>query len=39
MAEARSVTVLRPHWSFAAGLMVAFLAFGYFCVVQILVAV
>ncbi len=27
--------VLRPHWSFAVGLALAFLVFGYFCIVQI----
>lgn len=27
--------ILRPHWIFAAGLIVAFLVFGYFCVFQI----
>ena len=27
--------VLRPHWIFAVGLIVAFLVFGYFCVFQI----
>ncbi|MFB3904122.1 MAG: Nramp family divalent metal transporter [Acidobacteriota bacterium] len=27
--------VLRPHWVFAAGLLLAFLVFGYFCVFQI----
>lgn len=32
-AEAREV--VRPHWIFAAGLLVAFLVFGYFCVFQI----
>ena len=26
---------LRPHWIFAAGLIIAFLVFGYFCVFQI----
>lgn len=26
--------VLRPNWAFAVGLVVAFLVFGYFCVVQ-----
>ncbi len=32
-AEARDV--VRPHWIFGAGLFVAFLVFGYFCVFQI----
>ncbi len=27
--------ILRPHWIFAAGLLVAFLVFGYFCIFQI----
>lgn len=27
--------ILRPHWIFAAGLIVAFLVFGYFCVFQL----
>jgi hypothetical protein len=27
--------ILRPHWIFAASLIVAFLVFGYFCVFQI----
>jgi Mn2+/Fe2+ NRAMP family transporter len=26
--------ILRPHWIFAAGLIAAFLVFGYFCVFQ-----
>jgi Mn2+/Fe2+ NRAMP family transporter len=26
--------VIRPHWGFGVGLAVAFLVFGYFCVVQ-----
>ncbi|MDZ7292101.1 MAG: Nramp family divalent metal transporter [candidate division KSB1 bacterium] len=26
--------VLRPHWIFAAGLFIAFMVFGYFCLVQ-----
>jgi Mn2+/Fe2+ NRAMP family transporter len=26
--------ILRPHWIFAAGLIIAFLVFGYFCVFQ-----
>lgn len=30
--------VLRPHWSFAVGLLAAFLVFGYFLIVQILSA-
>jgi Mn2+/Fe2+ NRAMP family transporter len=39
LVSADAWRVLRPHWSFAVGLFVAFLAFGYFCVVQILAAV
>jgi hypothetical protein len=31
-SEARAV--LRPHWIFAAGLFIAFIVFGYFCVAQ-----
>jgi hypothetical protein len=27
--------ILRPHWIFAAGLVLAFLVFGYFCIFQI----
>lgn len=27
--------ILKPHWIFAAGLIVAFIVFGYFCVFQI----
>jgi Mn2+/Fe2+ NRAMP family transporter len=30
--EARAV--LRPHWIFAVGLLIAFIVFGYFCMVQ-----
>ena len=26
--------VIRPHWGFGVGLAVAFLVFGYFCVIQ-----
>lgn len=26
--------ILKPHWIFAAGLIIAFLVFGYFCVFQ-----
>jgi Mn2+/Fe2+ NRAMP family transporter len=28
--------ILRPHWIFALGLVIAFLVFGYFCLFQIL---
>ena len=31
--EAREV--LRPHWVLAAGLIIAFLVFGYFCLFQL----
>jgi hypothetical protein len=31
--EAKSI--LKPHWIFAAGLIVAFLVFSYFCIFQI----
>ena len=31
--EAREV--IRPHWIFGLGLLVAFLVFGYFCIFQI----
>lgn len=31
--EARAI--LRPHWIFALGLIIAFLVFGYFCIFQI----
>jgi hypothetical protein len=27
--------ILKPHWIFGLGLLVAFLVFGYFCVFQI----
>jgi Mn2+/Fe2+ NRAMP family transporter len=27
--------ILKPHWIFAAGLIIAFIVFGYFCVFQI----
>ncbi len=27
-------TILKPHWIFAVGLIIAFLVFGYFCVFQ-----
>ncbi|HMB90166.1 MAG TPA: hypothetical protein VKP65_04920, partial [Rhodothermales bacterium] len=27
--------IVRPHWIFAVGLVLAFLVFGYFCVFQI----
>jgi len=31
--EAREI--LRPHWTFAVGLVIAFIVFGYFCLFQI----
>jgi len=31
--EAREI--LRPHWIFAVGLVIAFIVFGYFCIFQI----
>ena len=31
--EAREV--IRPHWIFGVGLLIAFLVFGYFCIFQI----
>jgi hypothetical protein len=31
--EAREV--IRPHWIFGLGLLIAFLVFGYFCLFQI----
>ncbi|HKJ69778.1 MAG TPA: hypothetical protein VKA68_17610, partial [bacterium] len=27
--------IIKPHWIFAAGLLIAFLVFGYFCIFQI----
>jgi hypothetical protein len=27
--------ILKPHWIFAAGLLIAFFVFGYFCIFQI----
>ena len=35
MLSAEAMQVLKPHWIFAVGLIIAFLAFGYFCVFQI----
>ncbi|MBN1482906.1 hypothetical protein EH223_13310 [candidate division KSB1 bacterium] len=34
MLSAEAGKILRPHWIFAVGLMMAFLVFGYFCVFQ-----
>ncbi len=33
--NAEAYRILRPHWIFAAGLILAFLVFAYFCVFQI----
>jgi Mn2+/Fe2+ NRAMP family transporter len=33
--SAEAWKVLRPHWIFGVGLLVAFLVFGYFCVFQL----
>ena len=35
MLSPQAARVLRPHWIFAVGLVIAFLVFGYFCVFQI----
>ncbi len=35
MFNEQSKAILRPHWIFGAGLLLAFLVFGYFCVFQI----
>lgn len=35
MMSKEAAAVLRPHWVFAVGLLLAFLVFGYFCVFQI----
>ncbi len=35
MLSKEAYHVLRPHWVFGAGLLVAFLVFGYFCIFQI----
>jgi hypothetical protein len=34
LLSAETREILRPHWIFAAGLSIAFIVFGYFCVVQ-----
>jgi len=34
MLSKEAAGVLKPNWIFAAGLIIAFLVFGYFCVVQ-----
>ncbi len=33
--DKEAAAILRPHWIFALGLLVAFLVFGYFCLFQI----
>lgn len=35
MLSKEAIEILKPSWIFAAGLIVAFLVFGYFCVFQI----
>ena len=35
MMSEEAYEVLKPHWIFGAGLFVAFLVFGYFCIFQI----
>lgn len=35
LLSAEAAEELRPHWCFGAGLLIAFLVFGYFCVSQI----
>ena len=35
LLSSEAYDVLRPHWIFGAGLAVAFLVFGYFCIFQI----
>jgi len=35
MLSKEASDILRPHWIFAVGLVIAFLVFGYFCVFQI----
>jgi len=35
MLSKEASEILRPHWIFAVGLIIAFLVFGYFCVFQI----
>ena len=35
MLSSQAKEVLKPSWVFLAGLIVAFLVFGYFCVFQI----
>ena len=33
--NAQAAAILKPHWTTAAGLIIAFLVFGYFCIFQI----
>ena len=35
MLSKQASTVLKPHWIFAVGLIIAFVVFGYFCLFQI----
>ena len=35
MLSKKAREILRPHWIFAVGLIIAFIVFGYFCVFQI----
>lgn len=35
LLSAEAARVLKPNWIFAVGLVIAFLVFGYFCVVQL----
>ncbi len=34
LLSAKAARILKPNWIFAVGLIIAFLVFGYFCVVQ-----
>ena len=34
LLSAEAARVLKPNWTFAIGLVIAFLVFGYFCIVQ-----
>jgi Mn2+/Fe2+ NRAMP family transporter len=34
LLSSEATSVLKPNWVFAAGLMIAFLVFAYFCIVQ-----
>ena len=35
MFNEEAAKILKPHWSMAVGLFIAFLVFGYFCIFQI----